>query len=1238
MSGLKRIRPLAGMGAPLKVRYELGRSLSRWLSKWPAPEGLLPQIGTVPGTALLELVSHYRVDYPGAYPLTARDWDESAQRLKDGDLTFEGLVSAGWLFFDGSKWVMPHPPVGLSHEVVYPSQHLKTFLSGLVQPSLVANEPNPPDAAQALAVKIDAEGWLKGGLPVRLADRDWVAGRLWERLCADAPVSEEGDDKILTSSAPDSVVDPADALAVEDPSGHVAFRTWHAWCLVLGSSGKWDIAWSSNQQQRCRDAAHQALATQTMWGDWASDARRYFDVLANTFAIPSERLRYSAQLPRPAPRTLVAKVDWLNEPAVEQLNMERLDGSAATFAFDVLCSELERTGTGPGISSAASRLLAVATERPMTLQSLLFRVRAVPALLADMLLHSPTACLAARLVIEWRHPFGNDNPLNVERDEQTKAFAVEDALSLVVHHLGRGVADIEELTALITWCYAAAFVGDGVNVDTRRLSGRRLLVAVAERPAEVQTAALGYLVDQACIDGGVRSGMFSGVLDALSLLPAAQVAAAAPIAGLYTAFARDLHLERTDASSLSPELAARLVSLALSQTESERDALLVPVDAVALVRAAPDEEKSSVRTSIALMLRDHVRLLARAVKAWPSETVPRELSDALQKLVSLGSIEHAEKNKIGALTDRYSSMRIWLKERGTPAEDLAAAWRRLDGTRQQALMRSLEKTDDPVLLAELCQHLPAAAKISLQEKLRLLQPNEAARPWTWSELEHRVTALLEAGEYPLAREYLDEGSVNIEKAPAAHRLTNFGLHLQLLTKEQNWAAIDAMPVPTGLDQLSERQAQQHLQFYKATSQLLRPDGQVAAAGATLRRLAAAPGAAPAFRENAYAAALRELVGAKLQPFAGDNRRKGAELLDEMDSAISESVRSGRPSSNSLLTNRAIVLLALERPADAFEGLAARRAEKRTPELELFAALARKNMGYPGEALSILDDAIADFGEDDRLVEARNDLRAGVAPNPLPSASLVVDPVISTREAILQLPQMQPSQVADILGPPGGGLRGYLVREVSKALGALQSMVAMLRGRTNADDEAKIENDLNTAMRAVLGAALSVQKWDVADQSLAGSTARGNPGERDAVVRVSGQEIAIYEGLVLSSLNRTTTKSHFDKLFSYGIVDIYFHVTYSYAPALKPLLDYILDMAEHEVPAGLTFLDCTALGQPDYATSGHLARYGADHREIAVAFLVVDLRQGVGRSAVEVPAPTQTTPPAPALALPPPPAA
>lgn len=1198
------MRPFDDMRTPLKVRLELRQMFERWLPRSRHPRPIHGADDMVDERSLLDLCQHYRLEYPGGAEDVAATWDESEQRIADGGPSFADLVSLGWVFFDGGRWIVQRAPLGTLSDSTYPSPNTKTFLTGLGKVRLVAKTDTPPPDVQVLAARILAENWLDRHIPIK--DPDWLAGRLWERLCPKPQrrAAANGDSAMQamtpivteTSSRPTSL--EAEAGAVDK-----AFLEWAAWCAVLGSFARWDIAWSSLEMQHCREAAHRAIDRQNLWGAWDNDVSRYAEVLEKTFAIPQDRLRYGGAPKNAPPRTLVSRADWLKWPDVEHLMMERLGSNTVGFAFGLLCSELEKTDIGPDITTSTAKVISFAADHPMALQQFLYKVDAVPALLVDMLLHQQAACLAAKLVIEWRPESGRISDRNLSREAQTKAFAVQDALSLLAYHLNMGKLDLEECASLVTWCYGDGVGGKRVAADSRKPIGRQLLGMVAGEGEELQSSVLQHLVNQAAFENNVPRACFAGVLDGLNCLPNALSTDASPIVVLYLKFARDYHLEWTDAYSLSAELAARLVVTAFAQGAPDRDALLVPFDSARLLRNSPDDERSSLSSSIAQTLRGHIRLLARAAAGWPDGALPTELCDALQLLISRSVIEHAEKGRVGALTDRYGSRRFFAREEGSPALDLTAAWRRMDGSHQEAMLQALIQSDDPVLLAELCQHLPAAAKPSIQARLRHLKPGEASTPWTWPELQNRIASLLDAGELGLAREYLDEAQSDLDRAPQHSRLGFFGLGLQLLMKEENWTALDGEVVPSKLDAATARQAQEQLDFFGATSQLLRPNGNLAGARDVLQRLAARPGAASTYKENAFAVVLQQLVGPTLQPLTGANLVTGESLLAEINAAVAVDEKLAN---NTLFANRGLLLLALQRPENALASIAMRRKETRSPALELIAVLAKSEMGLRGEATAILDAAILEFGPDDQFTALKNDLQAGDAMQSIASASVVIDPISSIRIALQQLTELPPSRVGDILGPTGGGLRGYLIRQVSRAVASLQQMAAMLRDRKNPADPARLENDLNTAVREVLGASLEVVKWNVSDQSLGGVTPNGTPGERDAVIRVSGQEVAIYEALVCSGLNRSYTKEHFEKLISYGFCDIYFHVTYSYAEKLKPLFDYLGHMLEHEVPPGLTYLNSKILEPSDFETSGYVATYRADHREVAVAFLIVDL--------------------------------
>jgi hypothetical protein len=713
--------------------------------------------------------------------------------------------------------------------------------------------------------------------------------------------------------------------------------------------------------------------------------------------------------------------------------MARHSTSHVSFAFGLLCSEVEKTNFGSDMFSA--KVLSFAADHPMALQGLLLRIKAAPVLLVDMLLQEHCACLATRLVIEWQGQFERSNDRFLHREAQLKAFAVQDCLSALAYHLEKNALNLDECTSLITWCYATSTDGRKAVTDSRGLIGRQILGMLTKGNKELHSEVLVRLVDLMAYQDNIPRACFAAVLDGLICLSSHQPAITRPIVDLYSKFGREMNLDWTDASSLSAEQSAKLVASAMEQEPSVRDTLFVPFDSQKLLRETTDDERPSLESSIARTLRLHLRVLARAITAWSSGDIPTELFKAFKTLISRSVIDHTEKGRVAALTDRYSPRLLFAREVGSPAIDLATAWRRLASVQQKSMLQALIQSDDPVLLAELCQHLPAAAKTVIQARLRELSPAEASEIWSWPEMQHRIDSLLSVGEHGLAREFLDEVQPKLVNAPQEFRLEFFGLDLQLLLKEKNWTVLYSMSIPLSLNEFSTRQAQDRLEFYKATSQLLRIDGNLPVARNVLQRLASRPGAAFAYKENAFAVAIQQLIGPTLRQLTDAEKVTGESLLAEINAAFAGDEKKA---STHLFGNRALLLLALQKPKDAFASISERRQTSRSSDLEITAALAQYEMGDKIQALALLDAALTEFGHDERLAAVKNDLQAGVAISSIASASVAVDMITTIRAALQQLTELPPDQLGDLLGPPEQGARGYLIRQVTRAVGSLWS--------------------------------------------------------------------------------------------------------------------------------------------------------------------------------------------------------
>lgn len=1209
MAEIEKIVPIEGMQAPLDVRLNLREMFGRWLFQPENPVVVQNVDDLIDEMELLELCKYYRIEYVGAADDLADKWDKSKERLSDGGPLFSELRQQGWVSFDGARWVMLSPPIGTLYHIKYPSSSTQKFLEELNKVRFVKKIDTPPSNIRDLANRISNENRCDRHISTK--NTKWLINKIWQNLCSDIGVYAILRSKIKPSKNTECnpYLKPCDGN--NNDVIDMIFLEWCTWCNIFKYCGEWNSLWSPIEKRYCREAAFRILERQEVWGGWSNDIVDYFNLLEQTYSIPQGSVRYLGCRIEEQPKTLVAKVSWLETVSVEsimtgRLMMEHHCPSSIYFSYRLILSELELINIGEDIIETRDKLLSFSVEHPMALQELLDKSKHRSLILSDILMCAQTTSLAIKLILQWKSNVNLNSNQKSNREMYVKMFAIQDSLSLLGYYLKAKLVDLDEVASLITWCYMEIPNNQLISSDIYQVVGRQILVFINNDTVDYKTELLQCLVEQVGYISNVPRACFSGILNALNIISDTQNVDTLSMVTLYTKFAYDMKLEWTDSANLSPELSMQLVIAASSQKSSVFNALLIPFDSVARMSEAKPSESMLVRNSIADTLRTHIRLLARAISAWPDNNIPLELSNALKNLTSYSTIEHNEKGRIGALTDRYRPNIYWRKEKGSPAEDLVAAWKRLASDNQECLLRIFNISDDPVFLAELCQHLPAHAKISVQSRLQQLNPKEASVSWTWSEIEHRIESLLNAGEVKLAREHFDVIKQELTRAPLESQLGLFNLELRLILKEENWELLDNTIVPSGFDKLASKQSQNQLDFYNATSQLLRPNGDLVKARNILQHLSDKNKSVSAYQENMFAVAIRQIIGEYLHPLEGEDIKSGESLLEKINIVI-----DSNPKSNRLIANRALLMFSLQRPEDAFKSLAHYRIDIRDSDIEYIAILAKLEMGCRSEAMQMLDSAIIEFEGNKQLVNLKKIILSGESTLNMTYQyeriqSECTDVLEYIRGALQQLMELYPSQVGKVFCPSGDGFRDYLIHKVSAAVASLQYISAMLRPRGNLKDNLKFEDDLNSAVRIILDAHLSFVKWSASDQSLGGQTSVGNPGERDIVIKASGQELAIYEALVCKGVEKTNIKKHFDKLLRYGQCSVYFLVVYSYAKNTESIFEYIKEMLEDDTPSGLLFNNVKQLNYPDYATNGYLATYHVNHQEIAVAFLLVDL--------------------------------
>jgi hypothetical protein len=113
------------------------------------------------------------------------------------------------------------------------------------------------------------------------------------------------------------------------------------------------------------------------------------------------------------------------------------------------------------------------------------------------------------------------------------------------------------------------------------------------------------------------------------------------------------------------------------------------------------------------------------------------------------------------------------------------------------------------------------------------------------------------------------------------------------------------------------------------------------------------------------------------------------------------------------------------------------------------------------------------------------------------------------------------------------------------------------------------------------------------------------------------------GEAIVTRRRTTTEftrkdlqGHIEKLFAYATCPVYFHITYEMSGDEVGVLEYLREISREISIDGIAFVTHEEIKFVDSAPRGFSAVYSTGAGERIVHFLVLDLHQGVQKTAAK----------------------
>lgn len=1048
-----------------------------------------------------------------------------------------------------------------------------------------------PDANLEGELLATAQGIKKGEIEfhhLECRSPEWVAARLWEQILSDQ-------DDLL------------------------ALRTWvDRWKILSTPEIIPSQVWDEDSGERFRKAALHIIESEEALEGWSNTYIRFAKEIA--IASDLELQNVQANLP-PPPQTLVEQALWLKDN-----RMAMSVHASGETCNDVLAlmrpllADINEHSFSQTPHPLAVRLIELAIKRPDLLFCIILSVSFRPKLMADLLMHPSSCALACLIIAQWH--IGSsafDRELIQQFNEQAKATAFEDGVSILIWLLEKQSASPVEAAALFAWLHRSA--GSGFINDL--VPHERLRIILSNALLSLDSVILATIVDDLAAEREPTNrlgGRFAAALELISRGDLTHRINPAPLVEEYidAVVTNDFNLS---AQRLDYQSTAALLAIARRMPD-DFERFLYPINVRERLADAdkPDANPYQIASDLARSLRTHIRVLCRAIVGC-DRPISDDIFKALKESVWAGALDHRAKGRIAAFAARNEANNYGGRNDRPIATDLASVLSALSEDQRKELLSVILETDEPMVLAQLIPFVHRDLRPDIERRLESLPPSKAAETHTLTEIQARINELISAGALGAAKKYIAEEEKIKTLGPVQGReVARLRSRLHILLAQKRWEDIFAIKMPSNLDFNANDDAAVTMQFYRGLAILLWPEKRDPEKAIKIfESLSRQRPAIAVYTVNAIAAKISSLLPEDI--FGSiENTKTGTarNILKEIHELTRSETTLTSADRETLCLNEAILRLALNEPGEALNLLPLTMSVIFNEQVQAYRAIALFRLGKQREAVAIMTETEDSLGKTELLEAAWAQIRRGAPFAGNISISPNDDPVIRIREAYQSIHALDPIQQATIVSTDKDPLMAFVIEQVRGASSSIISLVPMM-------DIIKIdscEDDLTSVIRELLLSRLDFLRWSVPDQSKGGITAKGNPGERDLMITRGSTVLAIIEAVICNQPPHWKTvqdnlRTHFQKLFSYGTCRLFFHLTYVYQKNLSDVIEQLKRIARNDAPPDFTYLNSIEIPATDSRPNGFIAHYKDSGGELKVVFLTLNLSQDSLKSAAAV---------------------